>query len=49
MAISGTTTNERAKRSDFKYYYESKLEYLEEWKKNFGKDLSHDEKDKKHF
>ncbi|CDW87623.1 dhhc zinc finger domain containing protein [Stylonychia lemnae] len=37
MATSGTTTNERSKRSDFSYYFETKVEYLEEWKANFEK------------
>eukprot|EP00347_Sterkiella_histriomuscorum_P016464 403353078 len=48
MATQGTTTNERSKRSDFKFYFETKKEYLEEWKKDYGVfDLK--EVDKKKF
>jgi hypothetical protein len=38
MAIQNTTTNERAKRSDFKMYFINKIELLEEWEKNFYKE-----------
>ncbi len=34
LALDGTTTNERTKRSDFNFFYESKKEFLEEWAKN---------------
>ena len=31
MSIHNTTTNERSKRSDLRYYYEKKEEFLELW------------------
>lgn len=38
MAIQNTTTNERAKKSDFKMYFNKKIELCEEWEKNFHKE-----------
>ena len=35
MAMENTTTNERSKRSDLKYYYEKKIEFLEDWINSF--------------
>ncbi len=31
LAMTGVTTNERAKRSDFKFLHETKIEYFELW------------------
>ena len=35
MATSGTTTNERSKRSDYKFHYEIKIEILNDWRDNY--------------
>ena len=48
MATQGTTTNERAKRSDFLFHFENKLEYLQKWKEDFSVHDVH-ERDRKRF
>ncbi len=40
MSLQGTTTNERAKISDFAFYYEKKGELIAEWVKDLKKELT---------
>jgi len=49
MATSGVTTNERSKKSDLRFYLETRIEYLETWLNNIGNELTHNEADVKKF